>query len=42
MEQPYRDNVLIIRSVGMLQGASAEYKSLSVNVQHIKNRAASI
>ena len=41
MEQPYRDNVLIIRSVGMLPGASAEYKSLSIIVQYIKNQAAS-
>ena len=37
MEQPYRDNVLIIKSVGMLPGTSAEYTSLSMNVQHIKN-----
>ena len=36
MEQPYRANILIIRSVGMLPGASAEYTSLSMNVQHIK------
>ena len=42
MEQPYRDNTLIVKSVGMLPGASAEYTSLSMNVQHIKNRAASI
>ncbi|MDE6082120.1 MAG: hypothetical protein K2F70_07620 [Muribaculaceae bacterium] len=37
MEQPYRVNVLIVKSVGMLPGASAEYTSLSVNVQHINN-----
>ena len=42
MEQPYKDNTLIIRGVGMLPGASAEYTSLSMNAQHIKNRAASI
>ena len=36
MEQPYRANMLIIKSVGMLPGASAEYTSLSMNVQHIK------
>ncbi|MDE6080862.1 MAG: hypothetical protein K2F70_01160 [Muribaculaceae bacterium] len=36
MEQPYRVNTLIIKSVGMLPGASAEYTSLSINVQHIK------
>ena len=30
-------NVLIVKSVGMLPGASAEYTSLSMNVQHIKN-----
>ncbi|MBD5192099.1 MAG: hypothetical protein HDS88_04325 [Bacteroidales bacterium] len=35
MEQPYRTNVLIIKKVGMLPGASAEYTSLSMNVQHI-------
>ena len=38
MEQPYRDNVLIIKSVGMLPGASAEYISLSMNIKHLKNR----
>ena len=37
MEQPYRANVLIVKSVGMLPGASAEYTSLSMNVQYIKN-----
>ena len=37
MEQSYRVNVLIIKSVGMLPGASAEYTSLSMNVHHIKN-----
>ena len=37
MEQPYRANILIVKSVGMLPGASAEYKSLSMNEQHIKN-----
>ncbi|MBD5191527.1 MAG: hypothetical protein HDS88_01410 [Bacteroidales bacterium] len=37
MEQPYRANVLIIKSVGMLPGASAEYTSLSMSVQLIKN-----
>ncbi|MDE6080974.1 MAG: hypothetical protein K2F70_01725 [Muribaculaceae bacterium] len=37
MEQPYRDNTLIIKSVGMLPGASAEYTSLSMIVKHIKN-----
>ncbi|MBD5192009.1 MAG: hypothetical protein HDS88_03870 [Bacteroidales bacterium] len=42
MEQPYRVNVLIVKRVGMLPGASAEYTSLSMNVQHVKNRAASI
>ena len=36
-EQPYRVNTLIVKSVGMLPGASAEYTSLSMNVQHIKN-----
>ncbi|MBD5192885.1 MAG: hypothetical protein HDS88_08335 [Bacteroidales bacterium] len=35
MEQPYRDNVLTVRRVGMLHGASAEYTSPSMNVQHI-------
>ena len=35
MEQPYRANALIVKSVGMLPGASAEYTSLSLNVQHI-------
>ena len=34
-EQPYRVNALIVKSVGMLHGASAEYTSLSMNVQHI-------
>ena len=42
MEQPYNANVLIVKRIGMLPGASAEYTSLSMNVQHIKNRAASI
>ena len=37
MEQPCRDNALIVKRVGMLPGASAEYTSLSMNVQHIKN-----
>ena len=37
MEQPYRANAVIIKSVGMLPGASAEYATLSMNVQHIKN-----
>ena len=37
MEQPYRVNVLVIKSVGMIPEASAEYTSLSMNVQHIKN-----
>ena len=41
MEQPYRANVLIVKSVGMLPGASAENILLSMNVQHIKNRASS-
>ena len=36
MEQPYRANALTIKSVGMLPGASAEYTTLSMNVQHIK------
>ena len=36
MEQPYRANTVIIKSVGMLPGASAEYATLSMNVQHIK------
>ena len=36
MEQPYRANTLIVKSVGMLPGASAEYTSLSMNVQLIK------
>ncbi|MDE6080816.1 MAG: hypothetical protein K2F70_00930 [Muribaculaceae bacterium] len=36
MEQPYRDNILIVKMVGMLPGASAEYTSLSMSVQHIK------
>ncbi|MBD5192332.1 MAG: hypothetical protein HDS88_05515 [Bacteroidales bacterium] len=34
MEQPYRVNALIVKSVGMLHGASAEYMSLSVNVKY--------
>ncbi|MDE6081011.1 MAG: hypothetical protein K2F70_01910 [Muribaculaceae bacterium] len=42
MEQPYMDNVLIVKGVWMLPGASAEYTSLSMNVQYIKNQAASI
>ena len=33
----YRVNMLIVKSVGMLHGASAEYASLSMNVRHIKN-----
>ena len=41
MEQPYRDNALIVKRVGMLPGASAEYASLSMNVQYIKKQAAS-
>ncbi|MBD5191573.1 MAG: hypothetical protein HDS88_01650 [Bacteroidales bacterium] len=41
MEQPYRANVLIVKRVGVLPGASAEYTSLSMNVQYIKNQAAS-
>ena len=41
-EKPYRDNTLIIKSVGMLPGASAEYSSLSINVQYKKIQAASI
>ncbi|MBD5191656.1 MAG: hypothetical protein HDS88_02065 [Bacteroidales bacterium] len=36
MEQPYRANTLIVKSVGMLHGASAEYTSLSMIVPHIK------
>ncbi|MDE6082202.1 MAG: hypothetical protein K2F70_08045 [Muribaculaceae bacterium] len=36
MEQPYRANALVVKSVGMLPGASAENISLSMNVQHIK------
>ena len=32
--QPYRANTLIVKSVGMLHGASAEYMSLSVNVKY--------
>ena len=36
MEQPYKANTLIVKSVGMLAGASAEYTSLSMNLQHIK------
>ncbi|MBD5192401.1 MAG: hypothetical protein HDS88_05870 [Bacteroidales bacterium] len=42
MEQPYRDNILIVKMVGMLPGASAEYTSLSMNVQHITIQDASI
>ncbi|MDE6081350.1 MAG: hypothetical protein K2F70_03670 [Muribaculaceae bacterium] len=43
MEQPYRANTLIVKSVGMLHGASAEYTSLSRIVPHIKKiQAASI
>ena len=41
MEQLYRANVLIVKSVGMLHGASAEYTSLSMNVQHLKIQDAS-
>ena len=37
MEQPYMSNTLIVKRVGMLPGASAEYTSQSMNVQHIKN-----
>ena len=37
MEQSYRVNALIVKSVGMLPGASAVYTSLSMNVHHIKN-----
>ena len=40
MEQPYRVNTLIVKSVGVLPGASAEYASLTMNVQHIKIQAA--
>ena len=40
MEQPYRANTLIVKSVGMLPGVSAEYTSLTMNVQHIKIQAA--
>ena len=36
MEQPYRVNALIIKIVGMLPGASAEYTSPSMNVKPIK------
>ncbi|MBD5192553.1 MAG: hypothetical protein HDS88_06635 [Bacteroidales bacterium] len=32
MEQPYRANVLIVKSVGMLPGASVEFTTLSMNV----------
>ena len=42
MEQPYRVNVLIVKRVGMLPGASAEYTSLSMNEQHKKTQAVSI
>ena len=42
MEQPYTANTLIIKSVGMLPGASAEYTSLSINVQHPKNTGCSM
>ena len=43
MEQSYMANTLIVKSVGMLPGASAEYTSPSMNVQHIKKiQAASI
>ena len=42
MEQPYRVNALIVNDVGMLPGASAEYTSLTINVQQIKIQAASI
>ncbi|MBD5192502.1 MAG: hypothetical protein HDS88_06380 [Bacteroidales bacterium] len=38
MEQPHKANILIIKNVGMLPGASAEYTSLSMNVQHKKHR----
>lgn len=37
MAQPYMTNALIDKSVEMLQGASAEYTSLSINVQYVKN-----
>ncbi|MBD5191380.1 MAG: hypothetical protein HDS88_00650 [Bacteroidales bacterium] len=40
MEQPYRANTLIVKSVGMPPGASAEYALLTMNVQHIKIQAA--
>ena len=33
MEQPYRANTLIVKSVGMPPGASAEYASLTMNVR---------
>ena len=42
MAQPYMTNALIDKSVEMLQGASAEYTSLSINVQYVKNRASTI
>ena len=42
MEQPYLANALIVKSVGMLPGASAEHPSLSMNEKYIKNQAASI
>ncbi|MDE6080705.1 MAG: hypothetical protein K2F70_00370 [Muribaculaceae bacterium] len=42
MEQPYGANLLIVKMVGMLPGASAEYTSLSKSAQHIKIQAASV
>ena len=33
MEQPYRANTLIVKIVGMLPGASAEYTSLSMKTK---------
>ena len=39
MEQPYRVNALIVKGVGMLPGASAEYTSQSMKVQHKNNNA---
>ena len=38
IEQPYRANMLIVKNVGVFPGASAEHTSLSMNVQHIKNK----
>ncbi|MDE6080635.1 MAG: hypothetical protein K2F70_00020 [Muribaculaceae bacterium] len=42
MDQPCRTNALIVKRVGMLPGASAEYASLSMNVQHIYKIQAAI